>query len=157
MIIILLFSCKEKKDSVPNTKVKSKELKQNIDWLIGNWKRTNEEKGKETYENWIKKSVSEYVGIGFTMKGKDTISSEHMTIIEKDGKWKLVVSVIGKGEDTSATIFEMIEKTNTSFTCENKEIDFPNLIHYETDGKIIKAEISNSEMRIPFEFIQLKK
>ncbi|HIE45492.1 MAG TPA: hypothetical protein EYP87_04845 [Flavobacteriaceae bacterium] len=47
--------------------------------------------------------------------------------------------------------------TKNSFTCKNKEIDFLNIIHYEKDGKNLKAYVSNNEMKIPFEFKRLNK
>ena len=55
---------------------------ENFDWLLGNWKRTNEEKGKETFENWKKTNDTEYNGIGFTLQNSDTLSQEQMKLIQ---------------------------------------------------------------------------
>ena len=55
---------------------------ENFDWLLGNWKRTNEEKGKETFENWKKTNDNEYKGIGFTLQNSDTLSQEQMKLIQ---------------------------------------------------------------------------
>ena len=49
---------------------------ENFDWLLGKWKRLNDEVGKETFENWNKISLSKYLGIGFTMQRGDTIKRE---------------------------------------------------------------------------------
>ena len=68
VLIVMLFSCKEKTTSATKKQELKIKKKQNFDWLLGNWERTNDEKGKKTYENWDKKSDIEYVGIGFTMK-----------------------------------------------------------------------------------------
>ena len=46
--------------------------------------KLSEEKGKETFENWKKINNSEYNGIGFTLKNKDTLSKEEMKIVEKN-------------------------------------------------------------------------
>ena len=54
-------------------------------------------------------------------------------------------------------IILLLSNDENSFTCENKEIDFPNIIHYEKDGENLKAYISNNEMKIPFEFKRLNK
>ena len=153
-LILLIFSCKEKATTV----IKKQEVEtiQNFEWLLGTWQRTNEAEGKQTYENWHKKSATEYVGLGFTIKNKDTLSSEKMQLIKTSNEWNLVVSVVGKGDDTSATTFKMIKKGKESFTCENKEIDFPNTIHYEKNNKNIKALIRGGDMEILFEFKRLK-
>ena len=56
---------------------------ENFDWLLGNWKRTNEEKGKETFENWKKTNDTEYKGIGFTLQiaGQRKARADHTAII----------------------------------------------------------------------------
>jgi len=154
LLLVLVFSCKEKQTQ--HNVSQKKVIIENFDWLLGKWQRTNDKEGKKTFENWHKKSNDEYVGLGFTMQGKDTLSKENMQIINKNKQWKLIVSVVGKGDDTSATPFKMIQKDAASFTFENKEIDFPNTIHYEFDGKMIKATIANNEMSIPFLFEPLK-
>ena len=110
---ILVFSCNqnaktnqdEKLETEPNTKSETK-MTENLDWLTGNWKRLNEEAGKETFENWKKISPSEYSGIGFTIQKGDTISQEKMDIIETSGKWTLFVKM---PNDKEATKFEMTE------------------------------------------------
>ena len=142
----------ENLETKSNTKTK-REMTENLDWLTGNWKRLNEEAGKETFENWEKISPSEYSGIGFTIQKGDTISQEKMDIIETNGKWTLFVKM---PNDKEATKFEMTELKNNEFVCVNDSIDFPKKIKYWTDGEKIKAKISNEEMEIPFEFSRIK-
>ena len=157
---ILVFSCNqnaktnqdEKLELDSNTK-SEKKMTENLDWLTGNWKRLNEEAGKETFENWKKNSPSEYSGIGFTIQKGDTISQEKMDIIETSGKWTLFVKM---PNDKEATKFEMTELKYNEFVCVNDSNDFPKKIKYWTDGEKIKAEISNEEMEIPFEFSRIK-
>ena len=85
---IFLFSCNQKNEAKPTEVEKEAKVEtQNFDWLLGEWKRNNEEKGKETFENWKKINNSEYNGIGFTLKNKDTLSKEEMKIVEKNGEW----------------------------------------------------------------------
>ncbi len=154
-ITCLIISCKENKTQINKQETSKTKKTITFNWLLGNWERTNDEEGKKTFENWIKKSKIEYIGLGFTMKANDTISSEKMQLIKINNKWQLIVRVVGKGDDTSATTFNMINKSTDSFTCENKEIDFPNTIQYKKDGKKLKAIVSNSELKIPFEFERL--
>jgi len=54
MIGILILSCnKTTKENRENIEKKQELTGQteNFDWLLGNWIRINEEKGKETFEN----------------------------------------------------------------------------------------------------------
>jgi len=45
---------------------------------VGNWQRTNNQLGKQTFEHWIKKSNSVYSGLGFTLQGQDTVFKENL-------------------------------------------------------------------------------
>ncbi|MEE9349900.1 MAG: DUF6265 family protein [Flavobacteriaceae bacterium] len=153
ILITLVFSCKEKQTTKTTAPIKTET---NFDWLIGNWERTNEEEGKKTFENWNKKSDTDYVGIGFTMKKNDTLSKENMQIVKTNKQWDLIVKSVGKGGDATPVSFKMTAFDKQSFTCENKDIDFPNTITYKKDGQTIKAVVANSDMEIPFVFERLK-
>jgi hypothetical protein len=67
----------------------------NIEWLLGEWKRTNPGSGKSGLEKWTKTSESEFKGIGLTMKGKDTSFIEKLKIVFKDGYLFYVAEVPG--------------------------------------------------------------
>lgn len=139
-----------------NSKTKASSIDEkyeNFDWLLGNWKRCNEEQGKETFENWRKVSNSEYFGIGFTMQDGDTIKQEKINLINQNGKWDLVVKV---PEDTKSIIFKMTDLNKHSFTCENDSLDFPKLIKYWKDGLKIKALVAGKDLEIPFEFERIE-
>jgi hypothetical protein len=120
-----------------------------LDFLVGNWKRLNEEAGKETFENWVKIGPSEYSGIGFTLEKGDTISQEKMDFIETDGQWTLLVKM---PDEPGPTQFEMAELKAKEFTCTNDSIEFPKGIHYWMEGDTMKAKIYSDEMEIPFVF-----
>lgn len=124
-----------------------------MDWLLGKWKRLNEEADKETFEIWEKVSAHAYSGIGFTMQKGDTISQEKMDIIQLGDKWSLYVKMPG---DTEATKFEVTELKHNAFVCVNDSIDFPNEIRYWMEGDHLKAKVSNKDMVIPFEFEKIK-
>lgn len=141
---IFLFACNAKEKSV-STETPAI----HFDWLLGNWIRTNEKKDRQTFENWIKKSNSEYAGEGYTLQNNDTIWKESVQLIESDGQWKFAVTPKGT---TEQTVFKLIKIENGAFTCESKTNDFPKIIHYFKDGNTIKAEISGGDMKIPFEF-----
>ena len=98
-----------------------------FNWLLGDWKRLNEEDGKETFENWEKVSATEYAGIGFTLQKGDTISKEHIQLLKVNQNWDLVVSL---GSGSEPVTFKGFTHAETEFSCENIANDFPNIIKY---------------------------
>ena len=150
-------SCNQSKKEKQKEEIKSEtmiEKSENFDWLLGKWKRLNEEEGKETFENWNKINETEYSGIGFTMQNGDTIKQEKIRLTKTSGKWNLTVKV---PEESESITFNGISHNETEFTCENNEIDFPNKIKYWKNGNRINAMVSGGEMEIPFEFEKLNK
>tara|TARA_B110000093_G_C12764288_1_gene323858 strand:- start:153 stop:647 length:495 start_codon:yes stop_codon:yes gene_type:complete len=157
LIGILIMSCNQSKKEKQKEEIKSEtmiEKSENFDWLLGKWKRLNEEEEKETFENWNKINETEYSGIGFTMQNGDTIKQEKIRLTKTSGKWNLTVKV---PEESESITFNGISHNETEFTCENNEIDFPNKIKYWKNGNRINAMVSGGEMEIPFEFEKLNK
>ncbi|MFT3902016.1 MAG: DUF6265 family protein [Niabella sp.] len=126
---------------------------ENFDWLTGKWKRINEKKGKETFENWDKISSTEYMGIGFTMQNGDTISQEKMRITKQNEKWSLTVKVPHEAE---AITFPMAELKDDEFTCTNDSLTFPKQIKYWKNGEKINALVAGDSLKIEFEFERIK-
>ena len=156
LIGILIISCNQTKKENSKLTENSPELTkqtERFDWLLGKWKRLNEEKGKETFENWEKISATEYSGIGFTMQNGDTIKQEKIQLTNINEKWNLTVKV---PEESDSITFYGISHSENEFTCGNTEIDFPNKIKYWKNGDKINAMVSGGEMEIPFEFEKLK-
>ena len=152
LIGILIISCNQSKKKNQQTEEKSTtmtEKSENFDWLLGKWKRLNEEEGKETFENWEKVKETEYSGIGFTMQNGDTIKQEKIRLNKTNGKWNLTVKV---PEESESITFYGTNHNENKFTCENTEIDFPNKIKYWKNGNKINAMVSGGEMKISFEF-----
>ena len=155
LIGVLIISCNQsKKESTNKEAAELTENLDNFDWLLGKWKRMNEEEGKETFENWVKISESEYAGIGFTMQNGDTIKQEKIRLIKINGNWDLTVKVPEESESIS---FKMTKYNEGEFICENMEIDFPNMIKYWKNGDMINASVSGGDMEIAFEFEKLHK
>ena len=149
----LLLSCK---DSEPTDKLKDQKnlTTINFDWLLGNWKRANEEAGKETLEQWIKMNDTEYLGYGFTIQNQDTIWQENIRLIKLDSIWNFEVK--GQGED-EPTIFRLTNIEKQSFDSENQENDFPKIITYFRNEHKLQAIISGESMEISFEFIPVNR
>ena len=130
--IITLFSCQtETKNNKPN-------------WLVGKWERSNEKPDKSTFDFWNK----DLTGIGFTLKEKDTIFKEIMSIVTIKDTLHLKV----EGVNEKPTLFKFTQQTDTSFVCENKENEFPKKIYYFLDKQQLKCKISNDEFSVDFVF-----
>src|SRR5690606_11327959 len=121
LLSAVVFSCNES-PKAPETTAPEPATSYNADWINGQWKRTNDESGKETFENWEKLSATEYSGHGFTMQGSDTVSQEKMRITQADGKWSLFVTM---PPETSATKFDVTLVSDKEFMCVNDSNDFP--------------------------------
>ena len=142
-------SCTEESKKETEVKIEEKALNENFDWLLGHWKRNNEEEGKETFEVWKKINSFEYFGIGFTMQNSDTLNQEKIKLIKSGKKWTLEVQPRGA---PAPVTFKMTSYNEQEFICENKEHDFPTLIKYWKNGNKINALVSGDDMEIFFEF-----
>lgn len=132
LLLIIISSCNSKREV----------LKPNF--IIGNWERLNEKDGKKTYETWN----SDFTGLGITLKNKDTIFKEKLSIVFINDTLTLKV----EGVNDIPTLFKITQQTDTSFLAENPTHDFPTRIKYWLEDKQLKAHVSNSEFGIDFVF-----
>ncbi|MFD0963269.1 DUF6265 family protein [Pseudofulvibacter geojedonensis] len=135
ILIILFVSCNSSQET-------------QFDWLLGTWERTNDSKGNKTYEYWTKKSDTEYIGLGCTLKEKDTVFKENIHLIKDKEQW--VFKVIGVNE--TPTLFPITSLNKTSFIGENPENEFPKKIIYSSENGDLKAVISAGDDQISFLF-----
>lgn len=122
----------------------AKEELKKPDFLVGYWNRTNNNPGSLTYEIWD----TDFTGIGFTMQQSDTVFKEILSIVKINDT--LVLKVEGVNE--TPTLFKFTEQSETSFTCENPENEFPKKIRYFMDGDLLKAVISANKDSVEFAF-----
>lgn len=151
---LFLTSYIESANKGKETKVEETIVIENFDWLLGEWKRKNEDAGKETFEVWTKINNSEYYGVGFTLQNNDTLSQEKIRLVESNGKWNLEVQ---SPNDSIPTKFIMTSNGHQEFICENKLLDFPKMIKYWKKGNEINAIVSGDNMEILFEFERIRK
>jgi hypothetical protein len=141
-VLIFIFSCEKKSKKV----IKDK----NLDFLLGNWKRIDNQPGTFTFESWKKVKENVYYGVGYTLKDSDTISKEIMEIEKLNNQWNLKVTF---GKDLPVNFY--IEKySNQHFIAENPENDFPKLINYSFKRDTIFAYIQADSIKVPFTFVK---
>lgn len=136
LLVFQFFSC-----------ANTKELPE-FDWLIGAWDRTNNTEGTKTYEYWYKKSDTEYIGLGCTLKRSDTIFKEDIRLYKTNNNWKFEVV----GVNDTPTTFKVVSKNDGHFTCENSANDFPKKISYTLENTNLVAVISDDSNEISFIF-----
>ncbi len=151
LFVTLAFACQTDKQSEPVPEKTPITKTENFDWLLGEWQRSNDKEGKQTYETWTKTSNTEYAGHGFTLKQQDTTFQENMSLVKHGDTWQLEVAGAG---NPKPVVFKLTKIAENNFTCENPEHDFPTKIEYMRNGDQINAAIFGGDQRIPFDFVK---
>jgi Domain of unknown function (DUF6265) len=110
-----------------------------LDWLNGEWSRTNAKPGRSGFEIWKKNSDKEMTGRGINLKGTDTTFVEKLKIIVKD---EAIYYVADVPENKEPVLFKLTSQSASTLVFENPKHDFPKKISYELSGKKLKATIS---------------
>ena len=124
----------------------------NFDWLLGSWKRANNQEGSQTFEHWKKINDIELKGKGYTLKASDTVWQESIRLIKSEDDWNFEVT--GQSE-VEPTVFKVTKIEMESFTCENKANEFPKKIRYAKVEKGLNAVISGDGKVVLFQFTKI--
>ncbi|MDA3952820.1 MAG: DUF6265 family protein [Bacteroidales bacterium] len=100
---------------------------ENASWLIGQW-QNNTTKGN-LQEIWEKKNDSTLNGISFFIVGKDTISSETISLEERSNEL-FYIPIVKNQNDGQAIKFRLTSLTTNQLVFENPNHDFPQKITY---------------------------
>ncbi len=122
-----------------------------LDWLMGNWNRIRVKEGRSAFERWEKITNHELIGLGVYMNGLDTVFTEKLRIIVKDGDLYYVADVI---ENPEPVYFKFTQLTSNGFVCENPDHDFPKKIEYAMKGDTLIATTSGDDNELIFEFLK---
>lgn len=146
LIISLLLSM-----HLTNAQETSKQKFKKLQWLNGKWIRTNSIAGHSGYETWDKVSDLKLSGKGITLKGKEVIFTENLSLIVKGNDIFYVVMVSGEKEPV---YFKLTAIADNGFTCENPKHDFPKKITYSRSGNRVKAVISGEGKSVDYIFLR---
>jgi len=124
----------------------------NFTWLLGDWQRTNNQAGKITTETW-ELSKQEYLGLGVTIEGQDTVFFENMTLTKIENEIFLVVST---PQHQVAVHFKITAHSKCSFVAENPDNDFPKKIIYKKTDQGLLATVSGGDQKIDFVFERIE-
>ena len=100
----------------------------NMNWLLGRWENKMNE--YHLSETWEKKNDSTFVGQGYLIKGKDTLNSERIQLLQKGDVLFYVPTVEGENDDKPIP-FKLTTATEKEFTFENPKHDYPQKIVYK--------------------------
>ncbi len=123
-------------------------------WLEGTWKL----KDKDVYEVWkLADDGKTLEGISYRIRSNDTIVTERIRLVYKNGSFHYVPDVAG---DQAPVDFTITSHTSDSFVAENPTHDFPKLIRYQRIRKdqheFIEAAIEGNGKVIAYLFSRLK-
>lgn len=159
LIGLCILSCSQEKSSKPDLQTDGTEHNNIIEndeqfnWLVGNWKKLDNDTENKTFENWNKKTNTTFLGHGFIMKELDTIWQEKMTLIKNDSTWVLKVETPGNDDLVK---FKLTEYNHNSFTVTNPEHDFPKEIKYWKNENKLNATVKGDGHELQYEFERLK-
>lgn len=132
-----------------NPEVKAAAVTPNFDWLVGKWNRANEESGQLTHEIWTKENAQLFTGISYTLKEKDTVWQERLTLSPLNEHWTLQIFLPEMNQEVH---FRLTDIQATAFVSENPENDFPQKIAYQKSGDKIHAQIATGSKKIDYFF-----
>lgn len=96
-------------------------------WLIGKWQNSSIEGISQ--EIWEKKNDSTFIGVSFFVVGKDTVSSESISLEER-GKNLFYIPTVKNQNGGEPIIFTLTSLNSNQLVFENPSHDFPQKVTY---------------------------
>lgn len=138
----LLSGCGPAGQEKTAVKTTSYEQLEQAAWLLGTWQNRSEQ--AVATETWKKVNDSTYAGKSYVLAGKDTVSSEAISLLQS-GRDLLYIPVV-KGQNAGLPVaFTMTRASDKLLVFENPAHDFPQKITYTRISKdSLLAEISGT-------------
>jgi len=119
-----------------------------LQWLVGNWQRTNNKKDQQTYEHWYLLPDRTYSGVSYTLADTDTLFQEILLIKQVDDRLAYIVT----SKDFPTIQFDITAINNNGFRSQNLKNDFPKYIDYNYSKPKMIAIISDGKQEITFDY-----
>lgn len=107
-------------------------LERHAGWLIGEWHYVNKE--EHFTELWERESDTSFTGFGCFLKGKDTVSSESLRLVQRGDDLLYIPTVKGQNNDRPV-VFKLTDTAENQLLFENPAHDFPQKIRYARGSK----------------------
>ena len=126
-----------------------------LSWLEGTWTRLNIKKpGRTSFEQWKKINDHEFIGLGVTLQGTDTVFVEKLKITVEGNEIHYVADI---PENPKPIHFTFTSISSGHFTCENQKHDYPKKISYQLEKNILTAQTSGDGKMQEFVFEKVKQ
>jgi len=122
-----------------------------LKWLEGTWERTNIRPGNTANEKWTKAGPFEFVGVGITLKEKDTLFQEKIQIKIKQNEIYYIADV---KENKEPVFFKFTSISANGFVCENAAHNFPKKIEYRLNDTQLMVIISANRKSQNYLFVK---
>lgn len=123
-----------------------------LDFLVGTWKRDN----KEQFEVWEKNNSSDLTGYSYRIKDNQKIITETL-FIKKNGNQFVYEATVPDQNDGKTVQFILNTETDSLFSFENDEHDFPKKIQYKRINDNQLEVIVLGDGNTGFSYIQIKQ
>ncbi|MEI6347861.1 MAG: DUF6265 family protein [Bacteroidota bacterium] len=134
----LIVSCQS--SSNQNSEKNNSKIIEKANWLIGVWENKSPE-GIAT-EIWVKQNDTAYYGTSYFVIGKDTVSSETISLTQV-GKDLFYIPTVKNQNNGKAVKFTLTTLSDNQLVFENPKHDFPQKISYKKiSNDSLVAEIS---------------
>jgi predicted enzyme related to lactoylglutathione lyase len=131
-ILLLIISCEKQKDD------RSKVVRDFFKGLTGVWQVEDH----NSFEVWEMGPDSTFSALAYALDNGDTLSSEKIRIIQKEGKWYYEATVQGQN-DNKPVLFQLTEFNDSVLDFRNETHDFPQAVKYQIiNDKRMRATIS---------------
>ena len=127
-------------------------------WVIGAWQQLTD-KGY-TIEVWKKQSDTDFAGISYFVKGKDTLSAETIRLVQRDTSLFYIPTVKDQNEGKPVA-FKLSSITEQQMVFDNTGHDFPQRITYRSVTKDslypeISGVLNGLSQAVPFPMTRMK-
>jgi hypothetical protein len=120
-------------------------------WLLGNWENNSDEEGNLT-EKWSVKNDSTYFAETYFIKGKDTLFSEKVDLMQRNNKLYYIPTVTNQN-DNNGIEFTLTHSSPSELIFENPLHDYPKKITYKLiNNDSLDAQISGNGKSEEFHF-----